>query len=190
MLNNADALRRRRDPRGLAAGGRASRCCARPTASGRSATLQAGRPARHRGASTTTSSTTTARSPPPATTARSTWTQGRGEFAGDPVVVTSDRGRIEAPRMVYNTDQQIVNARGGVQGACCRRWRRRRSLARRLLDGQGPVHVESQEAFWRQQPSSFIFRGDVRAWRGREPAAGAGAARGQGGRPAHRHAAG
>ena len=28
------------------------------------------------------------------------------------------------------------------------------------------MHVESQEAFWRQQPSSFIFRGDVRAWRG------------------------
>jgi lipopolysaccharide transport protein LptA len=28
------------------------------------------------------------------------------------------------------------------------------------------VHVESREAFWRQQPSSFLFRGDVRAWRG------------------------
>ena len=35
-----------------------------------------------------------------------------------------------------------------------------------LSKGEGPVHVESQEAFWRQQPSSFLFRGDVRAWRG------------------------
>ena len=57
---------------------------------------------------------------------------GKGEFVGEPVVVTSDRGRIEAPRMVYSTDQQIVNARGGV-ARCCRRWRRRRSLAHRLL---------------------------------------------------------
>jgi lipopolysaccharide transport protein LptA len=35
-----------------------------------------------------------------------------------------------------------------------------------LGEGEGPVMVESQEAFWKQEPSSFIFRGDVRAWRG------------------------
>ena len=35
-----------------------------------------------------------------------------------------------------------------------------------LAQGEGPVNVVSQEAFWRQQPSSFVFRGDVRAWRG------------------------
>lgn len=91
--------------------------------------------------------------------------QGRGEFVGDPVVVTSDRGRIEAPRMVYNTDQQIVNARGGVK-ALLQKVEETALSGTPLANGQGPVHVESQEAFWRQQPSSFIFRGDVRAWRG------------------------
>ncbi len=91
--------------------------------------------------------------------------QGRGEFVGEPVVVTSDRGRIEAPRMVYNTDQQIVNARGGVR-ALLQKVEDTAMAGTPLAQGQGPVHVESQEAFWRQQPSSFIFRGDVRAWRG------------------------
>lgn len=91
--------------------------------------------------------------------------QAKGEFVGEPVVVTSDRGRIEAPRMVYNTDQQIVNARGGVR-ALLQRVEDTAFSGTPLASGQGPVHVESQEAFWRQQPSSFIFRGDVRAWRG------------------------
>jgi lipopolysaccharide transport protein LptA/LPS export ABC transporter protein LptC len=91
--------------------------------------------------------------------------QGRGEFVGTPVVVTSDRGRVEAPRMVYNTDQQIVNARGGVK-ALLQKVEETELSGTPLASGQGPVHVESQEAFWRQQPSSFIFRGDVRAWRG------------------------
>jgi lipopolysaccharide transport protein LptA len=35
-----------------------------------------------------------------------------------------------------------------------------------LAEGEGPVQVESREAFWSQEPSSFVFRGDVRAWRG------------------------
>jgi lipopolysaccharide transport protein LptA len=91
--------------------------------------------------------------------------QARGEFVGDPVVVTSERGRIEAPRMVYNTDQQIVNARGGVK-ALLAKVEETALSGTPIASGQGPVHVESQEAFWRQQPSSFIFRGDVRAWRG------------------------
>jgi lipopolysaccharide transport protein LptA/LPS export ABC transporter protein LptC len=91
--------------------------------------------------------------------------QARGDFVGNPVVITSDRGRVEAPRMVYNTDQQIVNARGGVK-ALMTRVEETSLSGTPIANGQGPVHVESQEAFWRQQPSSFIFRGDVRAWRG------------------------
>jgi LPS export ABC transporter protein LptC/lipopolysaccharide transport protein LptA len=91
--------------------------------------------------------------------------QSRADFVGNPVVVTSDRGRIEAPRMVYNTDQQIVNARGGVK-ALLAKVEETALSGTPIASGQGPVHVESQEAFWRQQPSSFIFRGDVRAWRG------------------------
>ncbi|HLI55620.1 MAG TPA: LptA/OstA family protein, partial [Actinomycetota bacterium] len=59
----------------------------------------------------------------------------------------------------------IVNARGGVR-ALLQKVEETALSGTPLANGQGPVHVESQEAFWRQQPSSFIFRGDVRAWRG------------------------
>src|SRR4029078_5355396 len=46
--------------------------------------------------------------------------QARGGFVRNPVVVTSDRGRVEAPRMRHNTNQQIVNARGGVKALMTR----------------------------------------------------------------------
>jgi lipopolysaccharide transport protein LptA len=91
--------------------------------------------------------------------------QGRGEFFGAPVVIVSDRGRMESPRVVYNTDQQIANARGGVK-AVLQKVEETALAGTPLSEGEGPVHVESREAFWRQQPSSFLFRGDVRAWRG------------------------
>ncbi|HEV7503376.1 MAG TPA: LPS export ABC transporter periplasmic protein LptC [Thermoanaerobaculia bacterium] len=91
--------------------------------------------------------------------------QGRGEFVGSPVVVSSDRGRLEAPRMVYNTDTQIVSARDGVK-AKLQKVEETALAGSPLSQGEGPVNVVSQEAFWRQQPSSFVFRGDVRAWRG------------------------
>lgn len=91
--------------------------------------------------------------------------QGRGEFFGTPVVVTSDRGTLESPHMVYNTDTQIVTARDGVK-AKLQKVEETALAGTPLSQGQGPVNVVSQEAFWRQQPSSFVFRGDVRAWRG------------------------
>jgi lipopolysaccharide transport protein LptA/LPS export ABC transporter protein LptC len=91
--------------------------------------------------------------------------EGRGEFFGAPVVITSDRGGMEAPRVVYNTNQQIATARGGVK-AVLQKVEETALAGTPLSEGEGPVHVESQEAFWRQQPSSFLFRGDVRAWRG------------------------
>ncbi|MBW8877486.1 MAG: LPS export ABC transporter periplasmic protein LptC [Acidobacteria bacterium] len=91
--------------------------------------------------------------------------QGRGEFTGSPVVVASDRGRLESPRMVYNTDTQIVSARDGVK-AKLQKVEETALAGSPLAQGEGPVNVVSQEAFWRQQPSSFVFRGDVRAWRG------------------------
>jgi lipopolysaccharide transport protein LptA len=91
--------------------------------------------------------------------------ENRGEFFGAPVVITTDRGRVESPRVVYNTDQQIVHARAGVK-AVLQKVEETALAGTPLSEGEGPVHVESQEAFWRQEPSSFLFRGDVRAWRG------------------------
>ncbi|HEX9943364.1 MAG TPA: LPS export ABC transporter periplasmic protein LptC [Thermoanaerobaculia bacterium] len=91
--------------------------------------------------------------------------EDRGEFFGAPVAIVSDRGRMEAPQVVYDTAQRIANARGGVK-ALLQKVEETALAGTPLAEGEGPVHVESQEAFWRQQPSSFLFRGDVRAWRG------------------------
>lgn len=92
---------------------------------------------------------------------------GRGDFVGAPVDIVSPRGRVRAPRVVYNTDQKIIQARGGVR-AVLEKASETALSGTPLGEGQGPVTVESQEAFWRQTPtSSFLFRGDVRAWRGK-----------------------
>jgi lipopolysaccharide transport protein LptA len=91
---------------------------------------------------------------------------GNGEFLGDPVDVVSERGKLKAPRVLYETKNQVVHAVGGVRGVM--EQVEDTSLAGTPLgEGEGPVWVESQEAFWRQSPSSFLFRGDVRAWRGK-----------------------
>lgn len=92
---------------------------------------------------------------------------GRGDFVGAPVDIVSPRGRVRAPRVVYNTDQKIIQARGGVR-AVLEKASETALSGTPLGEGEGPVTVESQEAFWRQTPtSSFLFRGDVRAWRGK-----------------------
>ena len=90
---------------------------------------------------------------------------GRGEFFGDPVEAVSERGRMTAPRVLYNVENQILNATGGVR-AVMEQDDDSELAGTALGEGEGPVHVESREAFWRKEPQSFLFRGDVRAWRG------------------------
>jgi LPS export ABC transporter protein LptC/lipopolysaccharide transport protein LptA len=90
---------------------------------------------------------------------------GRGEFFGDPVRAVSERGSMTAPRVLYNVENQILNATGGVR-AVMEQQGDSKLAGSALGEGEGPVHVESREAFWRKEPQSFLFRGDVRAWRG------------------------
>lgn len=89
----------------------------------------------------------------------------RAEFFGDPVDVKSEKGELHAPRIVYDTENQVVNAQGGVR-AVLEQDDDASMASTPLAEGEGPVRVESREAFWRQNPSSFVFRGDVRSWRG------------------------
>lgn len=91
--------------------------------------------------------------------------QGRSELFGDPVVVTSPRGEVKAPHAVYTSAGELVQADNGV------RTRLEKESASSLStgplgEGEGPIFVESKEALWRREPSSFLFRGGVRAWRG------------------------
>ena len=89
----------------------------------------------------------------------------KGIFTGQPVRSQSDRGELLAPKLTYERTHGVLHAEGGV-----------RALARDagdvgldgtpLAGGEGPVRVESTEAFWRDDPRSALFRGEVRAWRG------------------------
>lgn len=101
-------------------------------------------------------------------------TSGMGEFfsteegrsAADPdarVVVVSDRGRLRAPEVRYDRKATILQAKGGVDTVL------RESTpfeGTPLAGGREPVRVESREAFFRDEPRGFLFRGDVRAWQG------------------------
>ncbi len=88
-----------------------------------------------------------------------------GSFFGEPARLESERGELLAPRVDYERDSGVLHARDGV-----------RAVAQEagavglggtpLGEGEGPVRIESEEAFWRDDPRSALFRGDVRAWRG------------------------
>lgn len=89
----------------------------------------------------------------------------QGDFFGTPVTAQSEKGKVNAPHLVYDTVRQILNAQGGVR-AVLEKVADSDLAGSPLAEGEGPVQVESKEAFYRQEPSSFLFRGDVRAWRG------------------------
>jgi lipopolysaccharide transport protein LptA/LPS export ABC transporter protein LptC len=90
---------------------------------------------------------------------------GQGEFFGNPVQVRSDRGQVLAPHMVYTRPQGLVHADGGVR-AVIEKTDDNELAGSALGEGEGPIRVEAKEGFWRESPRSFLFRGEVRAWRG------------------------
>jgi lipopolysaccharide transport protein LptA len=90
----------------------------------------------------------------------------RGELFGQPVGLESEKGTLQAPRIVYDTENKIVNAQGGVRAALTQTDAQDLAGSALAGPGDGPVRVDAKEAFWRQEPSSFIFRGDVKSWRG------------------------
>ena len=92
----------------------------------------------------------------------------KGTFLGAPVRSESARGELLAPKLTYERGNGLLHAEGGVRALA-------RDAADVGLDGtplaggggaEGPVRVESEEAFWRDDPRSALFRGQVRAWRG------------------------
>ncbi|HEX2253577.1 MAG TPA: LPS export ABC transporter periplasmic protein LptC [Thermoanaerobaculia bacterium] len=87
------------------------------------------------------------------------------EFTGSPVHAVAERGELLAPKVTYDRQQGLLHATGGVRAEM-----EDASSAglggTPMGQGEGPVRVESREAFWRDTPRSALFRGDVRAWRG------------------------
>jgi LPS export ABC transporter protein LptC/lipopolysaccharide transport protein LptA len=89
----------------------------------------------------------------------------RGDLFGTPVAAQSEKGKINTPHLLYDTAHKILHSNGGVR-AVLEKVSDTALVGSPLAEGEGPVQVEAKEAFYRQEPSSFLFRGDVRAWRG------------------------
>ena len=98
--------------------------------------------------------------------ARFDFSNGVGEFRGKPVAVTSARGNMTAPRLLYTQRTGLLVAQAGVRTELRQESSRDVLGESPLAQGEGPIWVESQEAFFRGSSRSFLFRGKVRAWRG------------------------
>ena len=92
---------------------------------------------------------------------------GQGEFYGAPVEAENERGRMTGPHVVWEKNNGLLRADGGVRALLTRA--EEAGLAGSALgSGKGPVWVDAKEAFYRSNPQSFLFRGAVRAWRGKD----------------------
>jgi len=89
--------------------------------------------------------------------------EGVLDIEGPEVVLYDERGELSAPHVRYRRDKGIVRAGPGVRATLLQA----AALAESPLGrGRGPIRVESVEAVWTNEPSTFSFRGGVRAWRG------------------------
>jgi lipopolysaccharide transport protein LptA/LPS export ABC transporter protein LptC len=96
---------------------------------------------------------------------RASMTPERTEASGSPVILVSERGELRAPAITYTAETSLAHATGGVEATMApgdRNPMRRTPLA----DKDDPIRVQSDEAFWRDKPQSFLFKGKVRAWSG------------------------
>ncbi|MEO1367912.1 MAG: LptA/OstA family protein, partial [Acidobacteriota bacterium] len=91
--------------------------------------------------------------------------KGSLEIDGPEVTMSSDRGDVAAPKIRYARTTGLLRASGGVQATLAEN--AASALAGSPLgSGEGPINVHSQEAHWTEAPPGFVFRNDVRAWRG------------------------
>jgi lipopolysaccharide export system protein LptA len=89
---------------------------------------------------------------------------GRGEFFGSPVDASSPRGEVHTPHLTYTSADEVMHAEEGVR-AVLEQGEDHALASTPLGAGKGPISVEAREGYWRRNPTSFLFRGDVRAWR-------------------------
>lgn len=90
-----------------------------------------------------------------------------GELVGRPAVAVSERGRMEAPRILYTRGGGLVHGTGGVRVRLSQTGSSALS-ASPLGRGEGPIWVQADEGYLRDEPRGFLFVGDVRAWRGED----------------------
>lgn len=88
------------------------------------------------------------------------------EFNGKPVYLDSPKGQLQAPRVLFTERTGLLYGEGGCRTKLAEGAQAGALASSPLGGGDGPIWVESAEAFLRNQPRSFLFRGGVRAWQG------------------------
>jgi LPS export ABC transporter protein LptC len=88
----------------------------------------------------------------------------QAELQGNPAVATGEQGVLEAPRILYTRDSGLVHGAGGVR-ARIDEARESPLAGSPLARGDGPVMVEAEQGYLRDKPRTFLFVGNVRAWR-------------------------
>jgi len=83
----------------------------------------------------------------------------------DPVRLDSPRGNLRAPQITYTRSEGFAHATGGVE-ATLPPGKGNPMESTPLAGNDQPVQVQAEEAFWREQPQAFAFKGKVRAWSG------------------------
>lgn len=91
---------------------------------------------------------------------------GRGRLTGDPVHLTTDRGELYTPRADYDRTTGMIEAHEGVRALIADAGEMGLG-GTPFAEGEGPVRVEAKEGFFREEPRGVLFRGEVRAWQGK-----------------------
>ena len=87
------------------------------------------------------------------------------QLRGPSVELFTARGDILSSNIRYNRSTGLIKAQGGVQATFDAE--AGTSLADTPLSAtDGPLRIQSKEAHWTAVPPGFVFKGDVRAWRG------------------------
>jgi len=81
------------------------------------------------------------------------------------VRLDSPRGSLRAPQITYTRSEGFAHATGGVE-ATLPPGKGNPMESTPLAGNDQPVQVQAEEAFWREQPQAFAFKGKVRAWSG------------------------
>lgn len=88
------------------------------------------------------------------------------EVLGEPAHVVHVQGELDAPRVVFRSEDGLLHATGGVVAELRGAGDGLGSVLPGGGDGDRPIRVESAEAFWQAEPETVFFRGSVRAWQG------------------------
>lgn len=90
---------------------------------------------------------------------------GTFRIQGPEVLLSSRHGEVTAEQFVWTRQNDVIRAHSHVRAVLAER-SVRALRGTPLAQGDGPVQVEADEAYWTAEPPSFTFEGQVRAWRG------------------------